>query len=121
MSMVSGSLDVQIDAEMPDTAQLLRTDTDQISDMLRSAGIQVDGITVRAASPDFVSTSGGSTGSFFDQQPQSQSGGAPSDGRGFGSQQRGEDPSQSFDGRAASFGQEDESRNQRGRGTGLYV
>jgi len=120
MSMVAGSLDVQIDAEMPDTAQMLRTDTDQISDMLRSAGIQVDGITVRAASPDFVSTSGGSTGSFFDQKPQSQSGGASSDGRGAGGQRRGDDPSQSS-GRAANFGQDDESRTQRGRGTGLYV
>lgn len=120
MSMVAGSLDVQIDAEMPDTAQMLRTDSDQITDLLRSAGIQVDGVTVRAASPDFVSTSGGSTGSFFDQQPQSQSGGASSDGRGFGSQRRGDDPSQSFPG-ASNFGQDDESRNQRGRGTGLYV
>lgn len=121
MSMVAGSLDVQIDAEMPDTAQLLRTDTDQITDMLRSAGIQLDGITVRAASPDFVSTSGGSTGTFFDQsQSQSQSGGAQSDARGTGGQRRGDDPSQSF-GRSGAFGQDDESRPQRGRGTGLYV
>lgn len=120
MTMVAGSLDVQIDAEMPDTALMLRTDSDQITDMLRSAGIQVDGVTVRAASPDFVSTSGGSTGSFFDQQPQSQSGSGQSDGRGFGNQHRGDDASQSF-GRASNFGQDDESRNQRGRGTGLYV
>lgn len=120
MTMVAGSLDVQIDAEMPDTAQMLRADSDQISDLLRSAGIQVDGVTVRAASPDFVSTSGGSTSSFFDQQPQSQSGGASSDGRGFGGQRRGDDPSQSF-GRAANSGQDDENRTQRGRGAGLYV
>lgn len=119
MSMVAGSLDVQIDAEMPDTAQMLRTDSDQLSDLLRSAGIQVDGITVRAASPDFISTSGGSTGSFFDQQPQSQSGGSQSEGRGFGGQRRGDD-GQAF-GRPGNFGQDDESRNQRGRGTGLYV
>jgi len=120
MSMVAGNLEVQIDAEMPDTAQMLRTDSDQISDLLRSAGIQVDGITIRAASPDFVSTSGGSNGSFFDQQPQSQSGGAQSDARGSGGHQRGNEHASSF-GRSASSGQEDENRTQRAAGTGLYV
>ncbi len=115
MSLVGDALEVQIEAELPDTAQMLKIDSDQLSDMLRTAGIQVDGLTVRAAAPDAVSNSSASGQSQFDQS-QAQSGGAQSDSRASGGQRGEQDPQ-----RSANFGSEDENRTQRAAGGGLYV
>lgn len=120
MSLVGDALEVQIEAELPDTAQMLKTDSDQISDMLRTAGIQVDGLTVRAAAPDAVSNSSASGQSQFGQQSQPQSGGAQADARASGGQ-RGDQDSQRMRERSANFGNEDENRSQRAAGGGLYV
>lgn len=116
MSLAGDALEVQIEAERPDTARRLQTDVGALSDMLRSAGVQVDGLTVRAAPPDAIS--GGGSQSFQDQQ--TQSGGAQPDARASGGNRR-EQEAQTPAGRREDQGAGGESRVQPVAGHGLYV
>ncbi len=115
MSLVRDALEVQIEAEHPATARMLQTDSDALSDMLRNAGIQVDGVTVRAAAPDTVSASTGSGQSYLGEQ--TQGGGADAWGAGGNRREQG----QAFGERAAARGGHEDSTSQRSAGGGLYV
>lgn len=120
MSMHGEVLGVQIEAERPETARMLQSDASALSDMLRTAGVQVDGITVRAANMDTVSAGAGSSQSFM-QQSDSQSGGAQPDARASGGNGQGRD-AQSFGGsRRDDRGQPGQDHPQRGTGSGLYI
>ncbi|MDX2202215.1 MAG: flagellar hook-length control protein FliK [Hyphomicrobiaceae bacterium] len=115
MSLVRDALEVQIDAELPATQRMLQSDSDALSDMLRSAGIQVEGVTVRAAAPDTVSAGTGSSQTMADGQSQ---GGAGADARaGSGRQDRQQELGERASGRR---GYEDDT-SQRGAAGGLYV
>lgn len=119
MSMHGDVLGVQIEAERPETARMLQSDQSALTDMLRTAGLQVDGITVRAANMDTVSAGAGSSQANM-QQSDSQSGGAQPDARASGGNGQGRD-AQSFAGRQGERGQPDNDRPQRGPGSGLYI
>lgn len=122
MSLVGETLDVQIAAEVGETARMLRNDSDQITDMLRSAGLQVEGLIVRTAVTDASASSNNASGqqqAGQQQQQQPQSNSAQSDARASGGQ-RGERDAQ-HPREQDNRGREDETRNQRAAGGGLYI
>lgn len=118
MTLVRDALEVQIEAEHPSTARMLQSDSDALSDMLRSSGIQLDGVTVRAASSDSVSGSTGSSQSMLDAQSQ---GGAQPDSRTAGGNGGRQDRQQGFGERASGRGGYEDDTSQRAAAGGLYI
>lgn len=117
MSLVGDTLEVQIAAERGETAQMLRQDSDQITDMLRSAGLQVDGLVVRTVAAE-GSASNSASGQSSGQQ-QSPSNGAQADARASQGQRGERDAANPRE--QNNRGREDETRNQHAAGSGLYV
>lgn len=120
MSLAGDTLGVHIEAERPETARLLQNDASALSDMLRTAGVQVDGVTVRAAQMDTVSGGTGTGQSFMQDNSQSQPGGAQADARASGGNGRGQDRQPSGESRQDQS-QNGQQRSQRSTGSGLYV
>lgn len=118
MTLVRDALEVQIEAEHHSTARMLQSDSDALSDMLRNAGIQMDGVTVRAAAPDTVSASTGSGQSMLDAQGQGSSGG---DTRGMGGSGGRQERQQGYDDRSSGRGGYENDTPQRAAAGGLYV
>ncbi|RTL72435.1 MAG: flagellar hook-length control protein FliK [Hyphomicrobiales bacterium] len=118
MTLVRDALEVQIEAEHHSTARMLQTDSDALSDMLRSAGIQVDGVTVRAAAPDTVSAGTGAGQSTLDGQGQGTPGG---DARGTGGGGGRQDRPQGYEERSTGRGGYENDTSQRAAAGGLYV
>ncbi|MEI9899728.1 MAG: flagellar hook-length control protein FliK [Hyphomicrobium sp.] len=78
MELKDAELSLQVEADRPDTAELIRNDQDTLSKLLRSAGYSVDPSSVRVAEVDRTAASqqsgqGGAQTS-FQSSPQSQSG-----------------------------------------------
>jgi flagellar hook-length control protein FliK len=118
MTQVRDALEVQIEAEHHTTARMLQSDSDALSDMLRNAGIQLDGVTVRAAAPDTVSAGTGAGQSMLDGQGQ----GAPgSDARGTGGGNGRQDRPQGYEERSTGRGGYENDTSQRAAAGGLYV
>lgn len=120
MSLSGETLGVQIEAHRPETARLLQSDASALSDMLRTAGVQVDGVVVRAANMDAVSGNTGSGQSFMQGNSQSQPGGAQQDARASGGNGREQDRQPSGDG-GQDQGRNGQQRPERVAGRGLYV
>lgn len=118
MSLSRNTLDIQIEAARPDTARRLQSDSDTLSHLLRSAGVQVDGVTVRTVDSGTTASTGSSQAQ-LDNSSQSRSGGAQPDARSSGGQQPRpqSDPSTQSQSRA----HESESRDPSRAGGGLYV
>jgi flagellar hook-length control protein FliK len=112
MSLKDDAIQVQLDAVREDTAELIRKDRDALSNLLRSAGLQVDGVVVQIAEPDRTAGAQASP-QFNGAQSQSQSsmqspsGGAQTDGRPSGSR------SETGSGSQSSPGNRDDSHDGR--------
>lgn len=120
MSLAGDTLGVQIEAERSETVRMLQNDASALSDMLRTAGVQVEGVTVRAAQMDTVSSGAGTSQSFMHENSQSQSGGAQADARGSGGNGR-EQGRQPFGEGPQDQGQNGQQRSHSVAGSGLYV
>jgi chemotaxis protein MotD len=85
LALRQGGLDIQVEAAEHRTARLLEADRDRLSDLLRSAGYAVDGLSVQVTPSDksgqaFTSFAG--TGNSGQPNPQPQPGAQGDAGRG---------------------------------------
>jgi len=118
MTLKDGALELQLDAGREETARLLQQDRETLSSILRSAGYQIDAMTVRVAEPDRVSPTAAGSPTLSDPTP-SQSGSAHPDARSSGGQARAERDIDSH--RATRTSHHDESGAANRLGGDLYV
>lgn len=119
MSLKDDVLNLQIEAGRHETARLLQKDPEVLTGLLRSAGYQVDGLSVRMAGQDNAPTATGSGQPFIGSSAQSHAGSAQSDARSsHGHTQAQSDADHKQSGRSTN---EDESTLHRRNGNGLYV
>lgn len=122
MTLRDHAIELRLDASREETARLLLKDRDRLSDILRSAGYQVDGLTVRVAEPDRTSqTSAGSQS--FQNAGQSQPGSAHQDAGASGGQARTGRDTDNHRAASSNQGHETETANPPGDRLGghLYV
>jgi chemotaxis protein MotD len=119
MTLKDDVLEVQLDVGRQETARLLQRDRETLSNVLRSAGYQVDAMTVRVAEPDRAPAAPAASQGFLDTSTSSQSGSSQPDARPSGGQPHAEHGLNSN--RATRTSQNDESRDQNHLGGDLYV
>jgi flagellar hook-length control protein FliK len=120
MALNNDTIELHIEAGRPETAGLLQRDRDKLSDILRSAGFQVDGVMVRVVHRDAVTPAGQSAQSFLGGSDQGQAGSSQGDASPF--QRHGHEQRQlPQHGNASRNGRDEESRDPSRTGGGIYV
>jgi chemotaxis protein MotD len=117
MALHHNALELQLEVGRPETARLLQRDRDKLSEILRSAGYQVDGVAVRVVDRDAVAPPGQSSPGFLDGSTQSQAGSSRPDARPW----RGHGEPQPNRQRTNGNGSDEEGRDQRRSGRDIYV
>jgi chemotaxis protein MotD len=116
----SDGLELQIETDRRETARLVDADRETLSRVLRSAGYNVETVTVRAVDPTNTPAAGGSQHAAPDGAPQqSQAGGPQSDARPSGGRAHA-----GHDGnlhRPDRDGKDEQDASRHRTGDGLYV
>jgi chemotaxis protein MotD len=120
IALRNDTLELQIETDRRDTARLVHADRETLSSLLRSAGYNVETMTVRAVDPSSSPASVGSSppGS-PDGAPQSQAGGSQPDARPSGGRPHAEQDRNLHGSRRDSNDEQDGARHR--SGDGLYV
>jgi chemotaxis protein MotD len=119
MSLNNDGLELQLEVGRAETARLLQRDRDRLSDVLRSAGYQVDGVAVRVVERDAITATGQAANGMLDNSTQSQAGSSQPDGRtsgGRGQPGHGLNPHP-----AMRNGRDEDRRDQSRTGGDIYV
>ena len=119
MTLKADAMDVQVETGRRATARLIDADRDALAGLLRSAGYQVETLTVRAVEQPSLASSPGSSQGAPDLGAQLQPGGGQADARASGGRPQPESRgyAQVLD---RSSNDVEQASGER-RGTGLYV
>jgi flagellar hook-length control protein FliK len=119
IALKNDALELQIETDRRDTARLVHADREMLSSLLRSAGYNVETMTVRAVDPSSAPASLGSQHASPDGAPQSQAGGSQADARPSGGRAHAERDGNLHGSRRDSNDEQDGARHR--AGDGLYV
>ena len=119
IALRNDTLELQIETDRRDTARLVHADREALSSQLRSAGYNVETMTVRAVDPSSAPASLGSQHASPDSAPQSQAGGSQPDARASGGRAHAEQDRNLHGSRRDSNDEQDGARHR--ASDGLYV